>query len=273
MDRSDYVFFHTSYAGKKYITAFYVVDRVLDTAVACQDAAIRSKYKNPHIEELLRRERPLHGRCDAIVFGDPITSRVLERPLLFDRRLARRLSLRIPFHANKTETQCIGSATRSWRQLTDHDVQVLLRAINAEQQRPRPMLLRTTEEVSETLETDIEDYLARHPSLLGKGQRLTGRQVPLGEGRIDLLFEDHLGNTVVVEVKLGHIGREALRQVHGYVHELKRQARGKVSGVIVCAGVMPAYEADLRKQKDVRILRYGWSLDIQSWLSTNAVNR
>ncbi len=38
--RGDYIFFHTTKRGKKFITAYYVVDRVLDTVVACQDKAL-----------------------------------------------------------------------------------------------------------------------------------------------------------------------------------------------------------------------------------------
>src|SRR3990172_6127993 len=104
LNKGDCVFFHTSKRGRKFVTAYYVVDRVLDTVDACRDRAIRAKYKNPHIVECLARERPIHGDDDAIVFGDPITSRVLERPVLFDRQLAEKLSFNIKFPANKSET-------------------------------------------------------------------------------------------------------------------------------------------------------------------------
>jgi hypothetical protein len=45
--RGDYVFFHTSQRGKKYITAYYVFDRWIDTAAACTDPVIWGKYHNP----------------------------------------------------------------------------------------------------------------------------------------------------------------------------------------------------------------------------------
>ncbi len=45
-----------------------------------------------------------------------------------------------------------------------------------------------------------------------------------------------------------------------------REETGKdISGVIVCAGVMPAYEDELRKQKAIGILVYGWGLQVQQW--------
>ena len=112
-----YVFFHTSKHGKKYITAFYVVDRVIDTAAAARNKLISDKYKNPHIHEYLAGERN-YGN-DTLLFGDPILSRVFEKPLLFDRKLANKLSLNIKFASDKSETQVIGSATRQWRKLTE----------------------------------------------------------------------------------------------------------------------------------------------------------
>lgn len=55
--KGDYVFFHASTGGKKCITAYYVVDRVLDTVEACKNDDIVRKYKNPHILECQRGER------------------------------------------------------------------------------------------------------------------------------------------------------------------------------------------------------------------------
>jgi RecB family endonuclease NucS len=119
--------------------------------------------------------------------------------------------------------------------------------------------------VAETLEKDIEHYIAHHPTFIGKGLKLSRRQKFIGDGRLDVLFEDKNGDWVVVEVKLGRIGREALQQIKAYIQSLREETNKNISGVIVCAGVMPAYEDELRKQKDVRILAYGWDLRIQQW--------
>jgi len=265
LNKGDYVFFHTSKRGMKFITAYYVVDRVLDTVDACRDKAIRAKYRNPHIVECLARKRPIHGDDDTIVFGDPITSRVLEKPLPFDRKLAGKLSLNVRFPANKPETQVIGSATRAWRALTDRDVRVLLKEIAAEQKRSHQYSLRSSEEVAETLEKDIEHYIAQNPGLIGKGLRLAKRQEIVGSGRLDLLFEDRQGGWVIVEVKLNRIGRDALQQIKTYIHDLREETHKDITGAIVCAGVMPAYEDELRKQKDIRILIHGWCLRVQPW--------
>jgi hypothetical protein len=125
--KGDYFFFHAGRNNKKYITAYYVVDRVRGTAQACRDVAVQAKYKNPHIIECIAGKRAQNGEEDAIVFGDPITSRVFQRPLLFDRKLAEKLSLKIKFATSRTETQGIGSTTRNWRDLTNAGVKVLLK--------------------------------------------------------------------------------------------------------------------------------------------------
>src|SRR5580658_5411176 len=57
LKKGTYVFFHTSRHGKKYITAYYVVDRVMDLVTAANNKLISDKYKNPHILEYLEGER------------------------------------------------------------------------------------------------------------------------------------------------------------------------------------------------------------------------
>ncbi|MFQ6095942.1 MAG: hypothetical protein ACE5NN_07340, partial [Candidatus Bathyarchaeia archaeon] len=69
--------------------AYYVVDRVLDTSEAGSIRAICHKYQNPHIKEYLEGMRRSYD--DAILFGDPILSKKLSRPLPFDRTLAEKL--------------------------------------------------------------------------------------------------------------------------------------------------------------------------------------
>lgn len=258
--RGDYLFFHTSKNGRKLITAYFVVDRVLDTVNACRDQAIAVKFKNPHIAECLANKRPLPGHDDVVVFGDPITSRVLDRPLLFNRNLASRLSLGIKFPDGKSDTQIIGSATRAWRPLTSKDVQCLLKAITKGQSGHFQPELRSTEEVGEVIERDIEALIARRPAIIAKGLKLYDRQRHIGDGRLDLLLEDSSGNLTIVEIKLGRIGHNALQQIRTYIHDLRAEAKRQVSGVIVCSGVMPAYEDEIRCQDNVRIFLYGWDL-------------
>lgn len=252
LEKGDYIFFHTSIRGKKYITSYYVVDRILDTSDAIKDRNIKAKYNNPH---LLEKPRIL----DAIVFGDPITSRNLDRPLLFDKQLAKKLSLNIKFTKDKTEKDCINYATRAWRKLEDKDVNMLLKRI--EKEKPQETIL-STDEVTEIIEKDLENFFEHNPDLIGKSIKIKYRQLDTEVGRIDLLCEDKRGKLIVVELKLGRIGHDAIQQLKRYMNHIKKQSKKEVDGVIICKGIMPAFEEDIKKIKKIKVLFYGWQLKI-----------
>jgi len=207
-----------------------------------------------------------------VLFGDPVESRVLERPLLFDRTLADKLTLGIEFPANRTETQAIGSATRAWRQLTDQDMDTLLAEIKAyEEAGISPQTILSTDEVTEIIEKDLEGFIEGDPSLIGKSMRITDRQLETPVGRIDLLLESDIGDLVVVELKIGRIGRDAITQLRRYMDWLGKQSGKRVSGVVVCKGVMPAFEAELEQIENITILCYGWQLKAYRWSSEKSL--
>lgn len=257
--KGDYLFFHATIRGKKCITAYYVVDRILDTVTARKNKNIMAKYKNPH---LFFSD---YEHDEVMVFGDPIDSRVLEKPLLFNKTLAEKLSLNIQFRKGNTETQTIGSATRNWRELTEKDVNILLGEIKSHEQDSYQETILSTDEVAEILEKDIERFMEKNPSLIGKPIKLINRQLATPAGRIDLLYEGRKGKQIVVELKLGEIGRGALNQLKRYMHWVKKETKKEVKGVIVCKGVMPVFEEDFKKLKDVRIFCYGWQLKVYPW--------
>jgi len=87
---------------------------------------LMSTYKSPHIARWLAGERIAD---DVMVFGNPRLSKVLTKPLPFNRELASRLSLKIQFPKGRTESQTIGLATRQWRELTNQDAEILQNAI------------------------------------------------------------------------------------------------------------------------------------------------
>jgi len=242
-----------------------VVDRILDTTAAAEDKNIAAKYNNPHLSDFLAEKRTAKDN-DVILFGDPITSRILKRPLPFDKALAQKLSLKIGFRKGKTEAQSIGSATRAWRKLTDKDAEVLLKKIKVhEEEGISAEAILSTDEVGEILERDIEGLLVKNLGLIGKSLQLKKRQFDTPVGRIDLLCEDRKDGLVVVELKLGRIGNDAVTQLRKYMGWLKKDAKKKVTGIIVCKGVMPAFEEDFRKLKSIKIFCYGWQLRAYPW--------
>ncbi|MFW6121933.1 MAG: endonuclease NucS domain-containing protein [Petrotogales bacterium] len=265
LEEGDYVFFHTKIGGKKHITAYYVIDRVMDTVEAIKNKKIISKYKNPHILEFLSGERK-DDHDDVMIFGDPITSRILDRPISFDRSLVEKLSLNIRFRKDMTETQAIGSATRSWRKLNDKDVDILLEAIKlSERVGFKIETVLSTDEVTEVIEKDIENFIEKNTSLIGDSLKLVRKQLGTPVGRIDLLFEDKNSNPIIVELKLHKIGRDAINQIRRYMKWIEKQTDKEAKGVIVCKGVMPAFREDLKKLKNVRIFFYGWKLKVYLW--------
>ena len=261
LSKGDYVFFHTSINARKYITAYYVIDRVLDLSDAVADKNILLKYHNPHLSEYVEGKR--HYKNDVIVFGDPILSHKLNRPLLFDRRLAESLSLGIAFKNSFTESQCIGSATRQWRELSEKDVKRILKGISSV--KDEGLSIRrtlSTEEVTDIIEKDIENFIEENSRILGSSLKLIGRQIDTPVGRIDLMFENKDKTVIVVELKLNKIGREALNQLRRYMNYVKKEPGKAVKGVIVCNGVMPAFEKEFSSLRNIKIMRYGWKLDV-----------
>lgn len=266
--KGDYLFFHIGKGGKRYITAYYVVERVLDTAEAIKDRNIVAKYKNPHIERRPSKHKRYNG--DVIVFGDPIESRVLDKRLLFDRSLSEKLSLNIRFPKERTETQAISSATRAWRELTHKDVGILFEAIESSEKEGFGIeTVLSTDEVTEIIEVDIENFIEKNPNLIGASLRLERRQFDTPVGRIDMLFEDTSRNLLVVELKLNKIGRDAINQLRKYMGWVRKETGKKVAGAIVCKGVMPAFQEDLKKLKNIRIFCYGWQLKVYQWDGTS----
>jgi len=261
LKRGDYVFFHTTIRGRRYITAYYVVDRVLDTSEAAASSSIVDKYRNPHIKEYLEGER--RDDDDAVLFGDPILSRKLPQPLLFNRALAEKLSLNIPFRKNFTDNQCISSATRQWRRLTEKDVETLLLEIKKyEMKGIASDVVLLTDEVLEIREADLENFIANNVNLFGLNLTLKGRQRDTRAGRLDLLFEDENNNLVVVELKLNEIGRYAINQLRRYIRQVRADTKKKVRGIIVCNDILPTFVDEFRKLRNIQIFHYGWKLKV-----------
>lgn len=261
LNKGDYIFFHSTLRGIRYITAYYVVDRVLDTSIAASNNAIIAKYHNPHIKEYNAGDRRTGD--DVIAFGDPILSRKLKRPLPFNKELAEKLSLEINFKENFTENQCIGSSTRSWRELSNDDVQILLQDIKkSEDDGFSKSTILSTDEVMEILESDLEGFIVNYPQIVGEGLFLEERQAIIPVGRVDLVYTDKSGGYVLVELKIGSIGTDALNQLRGYMNYYKAKTKQNVLGIIVCKDILPAFEEKYQKLKDIKVLCYGWRLEV-----------
>jgi Holliday junction resolvase-like predicted endonuclease len=66
------------------------------------------------------------------------------------------------------------------------------------------------------LETSLEDWIERDPSLVQQGLVIVGRQLQTTAGVIDLLGIDSSGRWVVVEIKQGGLRKDTIAQVRSY---------------------------------------------------------
>jgi hypothetical protein len=268
--KGDFLFFHTSRKGKRIITAYYVVEKVMATEDAKKDnlikyKLIKYKYENPHLyhEKLYKN--------DTIVFGNPIYSRVLKRPLILTTKILNQLSKPPRLNPNQTELAGITSALRNWKELTDKDVYFLLSEIekNEEQSVLKDTFLSTSE-VEQLDEKEIEKFVATNPTILGSDIKLLERQHRLNSGKkIDLLLEDERG-LIVVEIKKGQIGKEAYKQVKTYLREIRKESKRSARGIIICEDILPAFEEffmDKIEKREIEVYLYGWKYDLKPLFS------
>ena len=66
-------------------------------------------------------------------------------------------------------------------------------------------------------------------------------------------------------MKLNKIGRDAVKQIKKYMSWLKKDTKKDVTGVLICKGVMPAFEKEFKKLKGIKIFTYGWELSVNKW--------
>lgn len=93
-------------------------------------------------------------------------------------------------------------------------------------------------------ESDLEEVLAGHPILIEEGLTLLGRQVSVGKLRVDLLFRDRFGDTLIIELKRGTKRREHVGQIMGYSRSLYD---GKpVRLMLVGSRVSPSFQRSLK---------------------------
>ena len=91
------------------------------------------------------------------------------------------------------------------------------------------------------LEKDIENLLARYPEEFFPELKLkpVGQQVKLGSYSADVIFQNQVGDTLIVEVKRGILSREAVGQIMDYYGMLKYREPDKSMHLMLVANVIP----------------------------------
>jgi RecB family endonuclease NucS len=92
-------------------------------------------------------------------------------------------------------------------------------------------------------EAEMQRALARRPELIEEGLTLLDRELPTDVGGIDLYARDGNGNLVVVELKRGKAGQEAVHQLGRYVERVQALTGLAVRGVLAAPAITaPALE-------------------------------
>ncbi len=263
--QGDFLFFHTMRKGKRVITAYYVVEQVLPVPQAKANKLIMTKYRNPHLLESNNVEN------ETIVFGNPITSNILRKPVELTIELLNKLSRKPNLNPSQTETAAITSALRQWKKLSDADVELLLSYIEAGQEIG---ILKdsylSSDEIEQLDESDVETFIAANPGVISEGAKLFRQQLVLSDGnRLDLLLKNPDESFIVVEIKKGELGKEVYKQIHDYIKTVKSDfSCNKVTGVIIGSRIMPIYEdfyADIIQKKELKVFLYAWKFSLRPY--------
>jgi len=109
------------------------------------------------------------------------------------------------------------------------------------------------------LETDIEEILRF--LMMSRNLQFVERQKGK-DNRIDVAFKDHKNRFIVVEIKKGTAGLNALTQIKRYMKEIRTTRRAtQISGIILCRKPDMRLLEALKNEKYISIDEYKFSLN------------
>lgn len=243
----EYLFFHTKILDKRYITAYYKVFEKKNVKEIRQEPYVKKMYRNHHI---------FNGKeTDIVIFGHPVYSYILEKPLLLSSDLL------IKLVGNKVVNQGkLIMKPGAEKQLLD--------IIHKHQQLPLQEVSLTTEDIYHLREKDIEDLLCNNSKLLGEKLTYLERQKSFDDKSIlDVLLRDDKGY-VIVEIKKGLINQDVFSQVNGYLQNLKVEKKTEnVRGIIVCRGFDSEQSKNFYTEKiskgKIEVFVHAWKFDLK----------
>ena len=97
-------------------------------------------------------------------------------------------------------------------------------------------------------ESDIYEAIKKDPSIVYEGVKILKVTENLEQGQLDVLAEDREGTLIVIEVKRGVAGVDAVEQLQRYVEELREKSFRKVKGVILASSITRDASAELKRR-------------------------
>ena len=109
------------------------------------------------------------------------------------------------------------------------------------------------------LEAHLQEALRNHIDQLEPGLEIVdgGSEFSVSSGEIDITAKDHMGATVVIELKRGMARREAIGQITGYMGDLiEEEDVDAVRGILIAADFDKSCLAATRVIQDLKLMRY-----------------
>ena len=98
-------------------------------------------------------------------------------------------------------------------------------------------------------EKDIVNFIVKNPSIIEDGLEILATEYSTDVGDIDILARDKDSNLVVIEVKRGQAGPEAVHQLKRYVEYIEHKHSCKVRGILVAQDISSQAFKYLREYK------------------------
>ncbi len=199
----------------------------------------------------VRRVKEYHGSLDAAFDQDGLRSLIdLFKYTAEDKRRGKDNPTKIPINGNYcTNLAMYKNAIglyQKFRQETANGFQPV-----REEDTPAPPALLLQEKKLIGLERDMQVLLRRDLEQLESGLVIDddGAERQVNSGRIDITAKDANGSLVVIELKIGRAGREAVGQILGYMGDIVEE-----EGTVPVRGILVADSFDQGALSAVRMV-------------------
>lgn len=129
---------------------------------------------------------------------------------------------------------------------------------NDDQTESEPNTKQEPSGISLSLERDLENFIANNLDSIEDRLKLRKRQDSVSTGKVDLLCVDANDNLVVVELKAGTVGLDAIGQILSYISAVQQEiAEGRnVRGIIIGGDFESKVKITARTLPQLKLMKY-----------------